>query len=376
MRRMTGIGLMGLSFLLGCPNDGTKLDTAPTTDSENTSPDRDGDGLLNEDDACPDNAEDMDGNSDNDGCPEDEDTDHDGVIDSADDCPDLSGTPANHGCPDDTDGDGVYDTDDLCPGLAEDLDGNQDEDGCPEDEDSDGDGILDADDQCPNEAENINGIEDTDGCPENGASDRDGDGIEDAFDDCPAQPETVNGCTDTDGCPDTCGGGTGDAALAYAGSVSGNGRVLSSGEFGFEFYPYDYQNNTWDVNTSLCYATTPLIANGSANCSGCDFAYMTIGTSGGSATGAECASLAAVTTTATPDVFVNYEFGLGYTANYAGYGLAGMYVYLPNYASNGWFVFSIDYAPNYSVSGNGTTDFDWMRINIDPNTGYPIYYSY
>jgi len=48
----------------------------------------------------------------------------------------------------DRDGDGVPDDTDQCPDLAEDKDGIQDEDGCPED-DADGDGILDTEDACP-----------------------------------------------------------------------------------------------------------------------------------------------------------------------------------------------------------------------------------
>jgi len=54
---------------------------------------------------------------------------------------------------------------DKCPLKAEDVDGFQDEDGCP-DLDNDLDGILDADDQCPNEPETFNGYNDEDGCPD------------------------------------------------------------------------------------------------------------------------------------------------------------------------------------------------------------------
>ena len=48
----------------------------------------------------------------------------------------------------DRDNDGVPDDVDECPDLAEDRDGIQDEDGCPED-DADSDGILDEKDACP-----------------------------------------------------------------------------------------------------------------------------------------------------------------------------------------------------------------------------------
>jgi OOP family OmpA-OmpF porin len=100
--------------------------------------------------------------------------------------------------PADTDGDGILDDSDQCPSEPEDMDGFQDEDGCP-DPDNDGDGIPDAQDQCPNEAEDMDGFEDTDGCPD---PDNDGDGIPDAQDQCPTEPETKNGFEDDDGCPD------------------------------------------------------------------------------------------------------------------------------------------------------------------------------
>lgn len=65
----------------------------------------------------------------------------------------------------DSDGDGIPDQDDKCPDEAEDRDGFQDADGCP-DPDNDGDGILDKDDRCPNEPETKNGFQDDDGCPD------------------------------------------------------------------------------------------------------------------------------------------------------------------------------------------------------------------
>jgi len=56
---------------------------------------------------------------------------------------------------------------DACPRLPEDLDGIEDEDGCPEG-DEDGDGVLDYLDRCPDEAETINGFKDDDGCEDEG----------------------------------------------------------------------------------------------------------------------------------------------------------------------------------------------------------------
>lgn len=131
--------------------------------------DTDGDGLFDDEDTCPNEAEDFDGFQDEDGCP------------------DL-----------DNDNDGINDDIDLCVNIAEDIDGYKDNDGCP-DLDNDGDNIPDEKDQCPNEAEDFDGFEDTDGCPD---LDNDGDGILDIVDQCPNEAENINGYQDEDGCPD------------------------------------------------------------------------------------------------------------------------------------------------------------------------------
>ena len=134
--------------------------------------DRDGDGIADDDDGCPDEAEDKDGFEDRDGCP------------------DL-----------DNDGDGILDVDDACPLVKEDYDGDRDEDGCPEgrEGDRDGDGIPDDVDDCPDEPEDFDGFQDEDGCPD---PDNDGDGIPDEKDLCPNDPEDFDGFEDEDGCPD------------------------------------------------------------------------------------------------------------------------------------------------------------------------------
>ncbi|MFK8001328.1 MAG: OmpA family protein [Polyangiales bacterium] len=88
--------------------------------------------------------------------------------------PDASGnfvTPVLRGTVGSTqsrdDGDNVAAEQDRCPLEPEDVDGFQDEDGCP-DPDNDGDRILDVDDMCPGDPETYNGIEDEDGCPDRG----------------------------------------------------------------------------------------------------------------------------------------------------------------------------------------------------------------
>lgn len=100
--------------------------------------------------------------------------------------------------PGDADGDGILDDRDECPRVAEDKDGFQDEDGCPED-DNDADGIADKLDKCPNDPEDRDGHEDTDGCPD---PDNDGDGLSDKIDACPDEAEDKDGFEDDDGCPD------------------------------------------------------------------------------------------------------------------------------------------------------------------------------
>ena len=97
----------------------------------------------------------------------------------------------------DRDQDGLADKDDACPREAEDMDGFEDADGCP-DPDNDGDTVADVDDSCPGEPEDADGFEDADGCPD---MDNDEDGIPDAEDGCPdeAGPELAEGCPDLDG---------------------------------------------------------------------------------------------------------------------------------------------------------------------------------
>jgi outer membrane protein OmpA-like peptidoglycan-associated protein len=136
-------------------------------------PDRDGDGIVDADDACAEQAEDKDGFGDSDGCP-DPDNDFDSVLDGDDKCPsqreDKDGIADGDGCPDvDDDGDNIPEPADRCPKEMEDKDGFQDEDGCP-DPDDDHDGVADTADKCPREPESINGNSDDDGCPDSGES--------------------------------------------------------------------------------------------------------------------------------------------------------------------------------------------------------------
>lgn len=99
---------------------------------------------------------------------------------------------------DDTDGDGLKNYFDPCPEEADDNDGFQDEDGCPE-ADNDGDDVLDVNDKCPNQAHEVTAPEGApegwayagDGCPP--APDQDKDGVPDAADWCKATDDGFEG---------------------------------------------------------------------------------------------------------------------------------------------------------------------------------------
>ncbi|WP_309894145.1 OmpA family protein [Archangium sp.] len=135
------------------------------------------------------------------------DTDGDGIVDGQDSCPqvaeDKDGFQDTDGCPDENnDGDTLTDTQDKCPGEAETVNGFQDEDGCPDEKpavDTDKDGLMDDQDKCPAQPEDKDGFQDEDGCPD---TDNDKDGVPDWEDQCPLQPEVINGVKDEDGCPD------------------------------------------------------------------------------------------------------------------------------------------------------------------------------
>jgi OmpA-OmpF porin, OOP family len=131
------------------------------------------------------------------------DADADGIEDSKDECIELAedrdGFQDADGCPDfDNDDDGVPDETDKCPTEKEDADGFEDDDGCL-DPDDDHDGIPDLKDACPREAGPDNADPKQRGCP---LRDRDMDGIYDQDDKCPKKAEDRDGFEDADGCPD------------------------------------------------------------------------------------------------------------------------------------------------------------------------------
>ncbi len=203
--------------------------------------DNDKDGIDDGNDKCPNKKEDFDKFQDDDGCP-DLDNDGDGVPDKQDNCPMHKGAPKDKGCPPsmlDDDGDSIPNVRDKCPQKAEDKDGFQDADGCP-DLDNDGDSIPDEHDQCKNKAEDKDGFQDADGCPD---PDNDGDGVCDnnptiqnnlikfralciGADKCANSAETVNGRRDSDGCPDR---GRAAVSLSAVAGQGYQGRFLTRG---------------------------------------------------------------------------------------------------------------------------------------------------
>jgi outer membrane protein OmpA-like peptidoglycan-associated protein len=150
--------------------------------------------------------------------PVDDDPDKDGIRGEADKCPteaeDKDGFEDDNGCPDnDNDNDGIADATDQCKMEPEDKDGFEDENGCP-DLDNDKDGIADDKDACKDQPEDKDSFKDEDGCPD---PDNDEDGVLDAADKCPDQKETKNGYQDDDGCPDEIP----DKVKKFTGTIQG-----------------------------------------------------------------------------------------------------------------------------------------------------------
>lgn len=162
-----------------------RLSYAPMRDKVH---DRDGDGILDNEDACPDVKGIRTGIPETHGCPPPGDRDGDGVLDTDDICPDVHQgarpDPTKRGCPvGDRDGDGVLDPDDLCPDTHKGPNPDPLKRGCPMG-DRDGDGVLDPEDLCPDTHHGAVPDPTRRGCP---AGDRDRDGVLDPQDFCPDQ---------------------------------------------------------------------------------------------------------------------------------------------------------------------------------------------
>lgn len=186
-------------------------------------------------------------------------------------------------CSGDTDGDSVPDNLDPCRLLAEDFDGFQDADGCP-DYDNDKDGLCDghfapgppgpvactipllpapryvpaypggaAPDRCANVPEDFDAFKDLDGCPE---PDNDNDGLPDVIDACPATDYTAgpDGIADTGDEPHDVFGVPIQTREDYDSILDWDGCHDSPGD------DYDGDGLT-DEDEALIYATNPAVAD-------------------------------------------------------------------------------------------------------------------
>ena len=109
--------------------------------------------------------------------PKPSDRDGDGIIDDDDACPDVKGVATNdkktNGCPPpappppppDRDGDGIPDAQDACPDVKGVATNDPKTNGCPPDPDRDKDGIKNEDDACPDTSGPANADPKKNGCP-------------------------------------------------------------------------------------------------------------------------------------------------------------------------------------------------------------------
>ena len=164
----------GLTRGLGAPGARVlaSVEWFPAIEDEEPPPplpdaDRDGDGIVDDDDACPDEPGVASDDPAKHGCPLPADRDQDGVIDANDACPDVKGVATDvaetNGCPPDRDGDGIYDDDDACPDVKGVRSDDAAKNGCPGDRDQDT--IVDPEDACPDNAGPANEDKAKHGCP-------------------------------------------------------------------------------------------------------------------------------------------------------------------------------------------------------------------
>lgn len=142
--------------------------------------DNDGDGVGDNVDRCPTEAEDLDGYEDDDGCPEVDD-DQDGVPDGQDACPRDAAPRTPDGCPDRSVAHDIPDVEDRCPEVPVPND-----DGCPQ----------------PSSAPPPAAPQAAARAPAAPVDDPDGDTFVGAEDKCPKEAETFDGKDDDDGCPE------------------------------------------------------------------------------------------------------------------------------------------------------------------------------
>jgi outer membrane protein OmpA-like peptidoglycan-associated protein len=135
-----------------------------------TKPDRDNDGIPDDEDACPDVPGVRTDDPKTNGCPiVARDRDGDGVPDDQDACPDVAGVrtndPKTNGCPSDRDHDTIIDVEDACPDVPGVRTDDPKTNGCPPDPDRDKDGIPNEIDACPDNPGPKSNDPKTSGCP-------------------------------------------------------------------------------------------------------------------------------------------------------------------------------------------------------------------
>ncbi len=203
MLEMGLAGGPGLTTGIGTPAGRVVFSFAYTPNIPPPKKDRDGDGILDDEDACPDVKGVRTDDPKTNGCPPagDPDRDKDGILNEKDACPDTPGVPnadpKKNGCPEkDADGDGILDDVDACPtepGVASE---DPKKHGCPI-RDKDGDGVPDDVDACPDIAGVKTDDPKTNGCP----PDTDGDGFRDHEDACPKEKGVDDPDPSKRGCP-------------------------------------------------------------------------------------------------------------------------------------------------------------------------------
>jgi OOP family OmpA-OmpF porin len=157
--------LLGIEWAPGIPKAEPQPQQIPAPPS-----DRDGDGIVDGEDACPDLPGVRTDDPKTNGCPPPApDRDKDGIPDNEDACPDVPGVrtsdPKTNGCPPDRDHDTILDNEDACPDVPGVRTSDPKTNGCPPDPDRDKDGIPNEVDACPDVPGPKSNDPRTSGCP-------------------------------------------------------------------------------------------------------------------------------------------------------------------------------------------------------------------
>lgn len=138
--------------------------------------------------------------------PKPDDKDGDGIVDAEDACMYAPGPKSDdktlNGCPiPDMDKDGIPDKLDACPCAPGPASEDPARNGCPAPNDKDGDGVVDGEDACPDAPGPRTQDAKTNGCPVVTDNDRDKDGIANDVDACPDAAGPADPDPKKNGCP-------------------------------------------------------------------------------------------------------------------------------------------------------------------------------